>query len=488
VAIPIVGTRRRKRLLGPRTVVSRSVAWVRRRALVRRPTERTFGRAKGAVGRLCHAILGPDSAQAREWRDRLFRLLDVTLGLDVPHRIHVGFTRALSACSPNYVFRPVQWLDQNESDRVRKLETATSGYSYGPSIDGNQRVAIVRLPAVHLYRFQGGRVHGHSSSVLFADRLVIERTEGCDPRRCAFQTQHVRRHERNVGMVTRTPCEYLQRGIFLGGNGAFNYYHWVIEILPKLRHIEELGAEYQDFPLLVSEDVAHVPTFAEALEVLAPGRPLIFLKTSTTYEVDDLVYISAASGCPFNMRPGHQARVGDFQIRSSTVDFLRQKVGCDISESQEGLRLFLARPSVRRRFNQDEVFELLRRRGFISVSLEDMTWLEQIDLISRAEAIVGASGAAWTNVIFCSRGTKCVSWIPAESDEFASYSTLASFVDADLRYVTYRAGVTSTTEIYTADYRVSVDWIEDTLDGLSISGPAANEMHKPRLDRPQSVG
>ena len=413
----------------------------------------------------------PNPATTRKWRDRLFRLLDSVVDRDESRRLGAVLTRCLGAGSRNYRFRRVQWLDQNQTDRVRELEPTTPGRACGPSIDGDQRIATVLLPSVNLYRFRNGTVHGRSSSVLLGDRIVIERTGGSDPGRCEFQTEHVRRHERHVALVSRRPCERLDRGIFLGGNGSFNYYHWVIEILPKLRHVEELGHEYGEFPLLVSEDVAHTETFAQALDLLAPGRPLVFLKSSTTYLVEDLLYIGAANGCPFNMRPGHQVRVSDFHIRPSTITFLRQQTGCVAREEQAGLRLFLVRPNIRRRYNQDEVFALLRSRGFTSVALEDLTWSEQIDLISRAEAIVGASGAAWTNVVFCSPGAKCVSWVPSEIDEFSSYSTLASLVGADLRYVTYGAGVSSTAEMYSADYRVSVDWIEKTLDALSILAP-----------------
>jgi capsular polysaccharide biosynthesis protein len=433
------------------------------------PAERALDRANMAMSRFRGAIRRPDPAATQEWRERVLRFLDVLLGGDEPRRIGTFLTRCAGACSRNYRFRCVQWLDQNLADRVRELEPATPGHAYGPSIDGDQRIATVRLPSVNLYRFRNGTVHGQSSSVLFGDRIVIERTGGSDPRRCEFQTEHVRRHERHVALVTRRPCERLDRGIFLGGNGSFNYYHWLIDMLPKLQHIEQLGDEYGEFPLLVSEDVAHTETFAQALDLLAPGRSLICLKSSATYLVEDLLYIGAANGCPFNLRPGHQVRVSDFHIRPSTIDFLRQQTGCVGREAQPGLRLFLARPSIRRWYNQDEVFALLQGRGFISVALEELTWSEQIDLVSRAEAIVGAAGAAWTNVIFCSPGTKCVSWVPSEVVEFSSYSTLAALVGADLRYVTYGAGVSSTSEIYAADYQVSVDSIEETLNALSIA-------------------
>lgn len=414
----------------------------------------------------------------RRWRARIVRLcvdgafpfLDWISHHDGGRRsFRSTIIRAVNSVQKHQLMFPLEWLDQSSCGLVQCLEEPTTGKSYGPSIEGKQRVEVVPLPAVNLYRFNGGRVGAHSSSIILDDRVIIERTVGVDSRRCTFKAGHIDRHGEHVALVVRQPTEHLSRGIFLGGNGAFNYYHWVIEILPKLRYVAELGESYGDFPLLVSEDVATTATFGQSLAELAGERTVIYLDPAKIYDVADLVYINAPNSCPFNLRPGTQLRVTDFRIRASAIEFLRRRTRALGEGSPGGIRVFMARPGIRRCYNQEEVFDLLQGRGFVRVSMEELTWREQIDLMARAQVVVGPSGAAWTNLVFCAPGTKCISWIPSEFDEFAAYSTLASIAGIDLRYVTYLVGVSTTAEVHSADYLVDVGAISKTLDEFSIA-------------------
>jgi hypothetical protein len=427
------------------------------------------GRGRLLSARLRVALERGLSGIACRWADGVFRFLDWIPDYDVGRRsLRLIIMGAWNAIQKRQLVLPLEWLDQNRSGFMQCLEEQTEGSSYGPSIDGRQRVEVVELASVNVYRFDGGRVCGRSSSVVLDDRVIIERTVGVDSRRCSFETGHIDKHGERTALVSRPPTECLSRGIFLGGNGAFNYYHWVIEILPKLRYLAGLGGRYTDFPLLVSGDVAALDTFGQSLAELAGGRTVIYLDPAKVYEVAELVYINSPNSCPFNLRPGNPVRVTDFRIRPSSIEFLHGRTESAKDGSEIGQRIFMARPGIRRCYNQEDVFDLLRARGFVRVSMEELSWTDQIDLMSRAQVIVGPSGAAWANVVFCAVGTKCISWIPSEFDEFAAYSTLASIAGVDLRYVTYPAGVSTTAEVHSADYLVDVTAISDTLDELAL--------------------
>ncbi len=453
---------RKQRVLSKRARIHMGTLTARMRLALRRRVSR--------IARLCC--------------DGVFRFLDRIPNRDVRQRsLRLMIMRTVNYIQERYLILPLEWLDQSKSGLMQCLEEQTRGSAYGPSIDGTQRAEVVQLPSVNLYRFDRGRVCGRSSSILLDDRVIIERTEGVDSRRCSFETGHIHRHGEHIALISRQPTEYLSRGIFLGGNGSFNYYHWVIEILPKLRYVAGLGEKYIDFPLLVSEDVATTATFAQSLAELAGDRTVVYLDVGRIYEVAELVYINSPNSCPFNLRPGNQVQVADFRIRASTIDFLRGRTKSAGDASQAGLRIFMARPTVRRCYNQEDVFDLLRARGFVRVSMEELTWIDQIDLMSRAQVIVGPSGAAWANLVFCAVGTKCISWIPSEFDEFAAYSTLASIAGVDLRYVTYPVGVSTTAEAYGADYRVDVSAISDALDVLSVPSGSQKPTRLPGATR-----
>ena len=364
---------------------------------------------------------------------------------------------------------PIEWLDENKTGFKETLEPEEYGYSYGPSINGYQTVKQVTLPAIKVYRFENARVTATSSSVLTDKKIIIERVEGVDVKRCSFSSGHVFMHGQRKALVINRSETYLDRGIFLGGNGSFNYYHWIIEILPKLKYLEDLDEEYQNFPLLVSDDVDHTKTFREALDYCIKYKPSITLNKKKTYLVGKLLYLNAPNNLPFNLRRKEKIEVSDFLTRASSVNFLRNRLCADLTESRQISmrgRLFFARQTERRNYNQEEIFEIFRLQGFQKVFMEELTLRDQIELVSNAEVIAGPTGAAWTNLIFCREGTKCLCWMADESQQFSAYSNLAKIVGADLRYVTYKTEAKSTGELYTSDYHVDPQVVEKGLEGL----------------------
>jgi capsular polysaccharide biosynthesis protein len=73
-------------------------------------------------------------------------------------------------------------------------------------------------------------------------------------------------------------------------------------------------------------------------------------------------------------------------------------------------KIFIKRSGeVRRLINQSDIEALLHRLGFVAVAPEEMSFKEQAILFSSATHIVGPTGAALVNCIFCQSGTKiCV--------------------------------------------------------------------------------
>ena len=58
--------------------------------------------------------------------------------------------------------------------------------------------------------------------------------------------------------------------------------------------------------------------------------------------------------------------------------------------------------------NEDELVAVLTKFGFKSIAPESMSVAEQISLFATAEVVIGAHGAALTNTVFCSPGTKVI--------------------------------------------------------------------------------
>ena len=80
---------------------------------------------------------------------------------------------------------------------------------------------------------------------------------------------------------------------------------------------------------------------------------------------------------------------------------------------------------------------------------------EQCAIYSSTRFLVGASGAAWANMIFCDRGLRGLSWLPNVYGEFATYASLAEALGHEIDFLTCEMDrpIKSTKEAYSAGYR-----------------------------------
>lgn len=223
---------------------------------------------------------------------------------------------------------PIEWLDENNSNIIVTLEPEEFGYAYSPSYIGeSQRVEKICLPSVRLYCFDDARVSILSSSLIVDNKITIERVGNVGATRASYAQGYIVEHDDNSAIVRAEEGETIDKGIFLGGNGAFNYYHWMIEILPKLKYLSQIEqCGFKDFPVLVSEDVETIRTFQEALNMIVQDKPIRILKKDKAYSIGKLLYISTPNNLPFNLRAYEKMLVTDFVTRPSAVHFLRNKL------------------------------------------------------------------------------------------------------------------------------------------------------------------
>ena len=92
----------------------------------------------------------------------------------------------------------------------------------------------------------------------------------------------------------------FEKCIPLFGNGSWNWYHWITEILPKAWLARFLPPQYDDFCLLVPERAAK-GTFYEALQCVSGERKLQICK-NTDVTIWDCLWIDSPSILPFNVK------------------------------------------------------------------------------------------------------------------------------------------------------------------------------------------
>lgn len=367
---------------------------------------------------------------------------------------------------------PLVWMDQAKSHEKGLLRRGSKGITYGPHYIGRvQTTEHVCLPDIHYYVFEKARISATSFSVILNDKqVIIDRAIGPDQNKFDYAGGHIIRHSGNTAIVRLGKSEHINKGIFLGGNGSFNYYHWMVEILAKLEFLPKLPELYQNYPLLVSEDVVRIPSFRETLDLFAKGCELIILDKQLSYVVDELIYINSPNNLPFNLFGNQKFKCAYVTIDSLSIDYLRKVALQGALSSPASLnypkKIFLCRKGGLRNYNQEEIFDYLSGFGFTKIFMEDLSFLEQVKTIHHADFILGPTGAAWTNLIFCRTGAKALCWMADEFGDFSAYSSIAGTVGVDLRYLTYKAGVHSTGELYCKDYYIDLSMIKKGLSAL----------------------
>ncbi|WP_044411479.1 glycosyltransferase family 61 protein [Thiomicrospira microaerophila] len=359
----------------------------------------------------------------------------------------------------------VRWLDEADEARVAVLAQVQLGEVFAPCpVNGSQVRRLNQVPAVSLFRFRRGLVHGRSSHVFLQDVAVIERLPEVWAGEHDYATGGLIINDETHALLDAywadTPL-MLDRALFVGGNGAHNFYHWLLEIFAKFGYLDAL-AEHLDgeVSLLLPQEVADTGNFLTCLRLLPASwrARIVFLPVGKMACVSDLYTLSAPNNVLFNT-VGRGLSLRFFYYRLDSVLWVREAILREALSEDWGLapldRLFLARRrGSARGYNQEAVSACLVAHGFHPVYMEEYSLWQQAWLFFHARHIVGASGAAWTNVVFANPKMVGLSWLPAHLMDFAAFSSLARYVGCDLRFL---ATAVDEPDYLHSSYRVDVD-------------------------------
>jgi len=186
------------------------------------------------------------------------------------------------------------------------------------------------------------------------------------------------------------PSRSSRPAVFLTCSMPYNYYHWVMEALPRLGVYASAGLD---------ADYVYAPTQKrfqrESLRLLGFSASKISRATRNAHVLFDQLAVSAPQS----------------HCNSRTIDFLYNSFASHYSVSQpKELRVFISRRKRGKRkiTNDDEVYRVLQTLGFKRYDLETMSVSEQIALFYDAECVIAPHGAGLVNIAFCRQGTKVV--------------------------------------------------------------------------------
>jgi len=166
-----------------------------------------------------------------------------------------------------------------------------------------------------------------------------------------------------------------------------NYYHWMVETVPKIKYLREFERQTDTtVTLLVPSEVP--PFVTETLDLLDWPTSKVISATEPMYHVHGLVVPSFP-----------ERTVTDFEwIRESILD----AVSTGTADADDATNIYVSRENAiaRRVVNEDEVMDVLSEYGFERYLLEDRTLAENARLFDQADVVVGPHGAGLTDILF----------------------------------------------------------------------------------------
>jgi len=201
---------------------------------------------------------------------------------------------------------------------------------------------------------------------------------------------------------------------------SHNYYHWLNDVLPRIKLYEAVLDEIDHF--CISSDVT--PKFLEVLSNFGiPANKILLIKQGEKLRFDHL-YVSSL--------PGSEGRSPQWAI-----DYLRDKLIKSPGPAKPAKKIYFKRGinSDRRILNEDSIINTLKNNGFEIIDPVKLTIHEQINLMQQAKIVVSAHGAALSNLLFSQNNLMVIELFSPDYFRTDCYYTLSSILKLNYWYI-----------------------------------------------------
>jgi Glycosyltransferase 61 len=341
----------------------------------------------------------------RHWR--FLKVLPRKIEL-VGARLLSGIAQPLFSIEPNRLYPPSQvckstaaWISESGKDMaatIYDVDPACVVHSALPKTvhDSVRRQLSVDqaydYPPTFVAKIPNGRVWGDGYIITPDDKLL-------DDVSVDFRTIENGRPSISFYWKLQKITENHGTVAVLATDGSDLYYHWLFQLLPRFELIRRAGIDLKSINYFFINGIRR--SFQrESLEALGIDPKTIIESSHVPYlRARELIVpsIPLGNGC---FRPWMCNFLRDtFLPKTNTIEL-----------NSRGRRLYISRglAGYRRVLNETEVIQLLRRRGFEEIKFETLSMRQQAAAMASCEVVVAPHGGGFSNLVFCSPGTKVI--------------------------------------------------------------------------------
>jgi len=180
--------------------------------------------------------------------------------------------------------------------------------------------------------------------------------------------------------------------LFAASAGAHCYYHWMMEILPKLGLLEREGISLSSIDYFMVREITADWQLQTLAQFGIDASRIVETVEQPHWRCEKLLHIDL--NCGINLR-----------MHRFIPQWLKH-LYAPADSHERRLKIYISRPEgVRRGIrNEAQLIPLLKEAGFTIIAMEGLSVAEQARLLSRADVLMSPHGGALTNMAFCRPG------------------------------------------------------------------------------------
>jgi len=276
------------------------------------------------------------------------------------------------------------------------------------------------FPRCYAAMIPNGRVWGqHAAAITPNNKLLNDVSQ-------EWQSEiHPERHP--IFQRELPPVRYTKGTVAaLAYVGAQSYYHWFVDVLPRIHLIRESGFHVDKYIINTL-----LPFQYETLAKMGITRDKIIEctgKHNFHLQADNLIVTSIPN----------RSRYPKWVCNFLRGEFFENH---PIERSSEFERIYVSREDAnyRKVLNENEVMNVLARYGFRKVVLAHLSLQEKRNMFASAKIVVSALGSGLIHLLFCSPGTKVIEFLPPNFVDICFWR-MSNFLNLDYYYLMAHGG------------------------------------------------
>ena len=198
--------------------------------------------------------------------------------------------------------------------------------------------------------------------------------------------------------------------LLTGGGGNDNYFHWLYDVLPRLSLCEKIiQLDEFNYFLLPNNKIKFQK---ESLKLLNIPEERCISSEYYRHIAASEIYITEHPYVITNQASKDIQNIPIWISEWLKEKYVKEKININISWPK---KFYIDRSEstsnvkdLRLITNEKEIKKFLEKEGFVSITLGNYAFSDQVEIFNNAEIIVGLHGAGFANLCFCKKGCRVI--------------------------------------------------------------------------------